>query len=237
MGKASFLDSSIGRKFAMALSAFFLLFFLLQHLTINMMSVIHPETFNDVSHFMGNNFVVQAILQPILLAGVLFHFILGFILEIKNRGSRDSKYAAYKGSANASWMSRNMIISGIVILLFLLLHLYDFWLHEILVKYFSENGAENIQYVNRDPSLGMRYYPELREKFDGDIIRMILYVLSFLFLGLHLNHGFQSAFQSVGARNPKYLGLIKSLGKVYSIAVPLLFTYIAIHHYLGLTWH
>jgi len=232
MAKAALLKSSIGRKFAMALSAFFLLFFLLQHLTINMISVLNPDGFNEISHFMGTNFVVQAILQPVLLAGVLFHFIAGFILEFQNRGSRDSKYASYKGGANSTWMSRNMIISGIAILLFLFLHLYDFWLHEIIVKYFRGDMSG---LVNPDiADSGYRYYSELRAKFSGDIFRVVLYVLSFIFLGLHLNHGFQSAFQSVGARSPKYLGLIGGIGKVYSIAVPVLFTIIAVYHYLEL---
>ena len=83
-----FFTSSIGRKFAMALSALFLLFFLLQHLLINMMSTLSPETFNELSHFMGTNPVVQFILQPVLMFGVTFHFVMGFVLEIKNKNSR-----------------------------------------------------------------------------------------------------------------------------------------------------
>jgi len=232
MAKAALLKSSIGRKFAMALSALFLLFFLLQHLSINMISVVNADAFNEVSHFMGTNFVVQAILQPVLLAGILFHFIAGFILEIKNRGSRDSKYASYKGNANSSWMSRNMIISGIAVLLFLFLHLYDFWWHEISIKYLG-GDLSGLNDHNIAES-GYRYYSDVREKFSGDHFRIILYILSFVFLGLHLSHGFQSAFQSVGARSPKYLGLIRGLGKIYSIAVPVLFTVIAIYHYLEL---
>ena len=71
------LSSSIGRKFAMALSALFLMFFLLQHFAINIISVFNPEVFNEVSYFMGNNPLVQYGLQPVLLFGVLFHFIMG----------------------------------------------------------------------------------------------------------------------------------------------------------------
>ena len=122
------ISSSIARKLAMALSGVFLVLFLGQHFTINMTSVISEKTFNSISHFMGTNPLVQFVLQPILIFGVLFHFIMGFILEIKNRKSRSIKYAAFNGAANASWVSRNMILSGIVILSFLGLHFYDFCL-------------------------------------------------------------------------------------------------------------
>ena len=114
----------------MALSALFLIFFLLQHLTINMMSVVSPDLFNETSHFMGTNFLVQFALQPILILGVIFHFIMGFILEIQNRSAREVKYEVFKGQENSTWMSRNMLWSGLAILGFIGLHFYDFWLPE-----------------------------------------------------------------------------------------------------------
>ena len=79
------LNSSIGRKLAMALSAIFLMFFLLQHFAINITSVFSPDLFNELSHFMGTNPVVQFALQPILIFGVIFHFVMGFILELKKQ--------------------------------------------------------------------------------------------------------------------------------------------------------
>ena len=103
------LSTSIGRKVAMALSAFFLMFFLLQHLTINVLSVFSPETFNEVSHFMGTNPLVQFVLQPVLIFAVVFHFIMGFILELRNKKANGKSYTKNNGAANSSWMSRNMI--------------------------------------------------------------------------------------------------------------------------------
>ena len=82
------LNSSIGRKFAMALSAFFLMFFLLQHFAINILSVFSADAFNEVSHFMGTYPLVQYVLQPVLIFGVVFHFVMGFVLEIKNKKQR-----------------------------------------------------------------------------------------------------------------------------------------------------
>ncbi|GAL78368.1 succinate dehydrogenase cytochrome b subunit [Algibacter lectus] len=97
----------------MALSAFFLMFFLLQHFAINMLSVFSPDTFNEVSHFMGTNPLVQFALQPVLIFGVVFHFVMGFILELKNKKANGVNYAKNNGAANSSWMSRNMIWSGV----------------------------------------------------------------------------------------------------------------------------
>lgn len=214
------MSSSIVRKFAMALSGFFLLFFLLQHMSINMLSVFSQDAFNQVSHFMGYNPLVQYALQPVLMFGVIFHLGMGIYLEFQNRAARPIKYAMNKGAANSTWMSRNMIITGIMIMLFLGLHLFDFWVHEMTVKY--------IDVQPEDPS---RYWGELHAKFN-DPIRVGIYLLSFVFLALHLMHGFQSAFQSVGFNHNKYTPIIKKLSNIYAIVVPLGFIFIAAFHYM-----
>ena len=216
----SLTSSSIGRKVAMALSGIFLVLFLTQHFSINMLSVFSESLFNQVSHFMGNNPIVQFILQPILIFGVLFHFVMGFILEIKNRRSRTDKYYTVKGSANSSWISRNMILSGIVILSFLVLHFYDFWVPEMKYKYYD--------FLPEDPN---RYYEELVHKFVNPT-RVLIYVVSFVFLALHLLHGFGSSFQSMGVNN-KYTSTITLFTKIFSIGIPFGFIFIAIFHFLN----
>jgi len=85
------MSSSIAKKIAMALSGFFLLVFLLQHMSINMISVLSEEGFNEVSHFMGYNPLVQFALQPILMFGVIFHLGMGIKLELENRAARPVK--------------------------------------------------------------------------------------------------------------------------------------------------
>lgn len=217
---ASLAQSTIGRKFLMALSAMFLLIFLLIHLTVNLLSVFSEDAFNMASHFMGYNPLIQFLMQPVLMLGVVFHFVMGFVLELKNKNARPVKYAVAKNSGNSSWMSRNMIISGAVILAFLGLHFYDFWIHEMNYKY-----VEGLS-INET-----RYWEELHEKF-GNIVRVILYVVSFILLGLHLSHGFQSSFQSIGARHPKYLKCINTLGTWYSILIPLGFIVVAVFHFV-----
>lgn len=218
------IKSSIARKVVMALSGLFLVLFLGQHFVINITSVIAPDTFNSWSHFMGYNPIVQYILQPILIAGVIVHFVMGFVLELQNRSARGIKYASYKGSANASWISRNMIISGLVVLAFIGLHMYDFWVHEMAYKYLESNPE--------DPT---RYYAETVHKFEP-FWRTIIYVIAFVLLSLHLLHGFASSFQTMGVNN-KYTPAIQLFTKVFAIGIPLGFAFIAVYHHFNQLTH
>lgn len=218
---AGLTQSTIGRKFLMALSAMFLLIFLLIHLSVNLLSLFGEEgPFNAASHFMGYNPLIQFAMQPVLIIGVVFHFVMGFVLEIKNKNARPVKYAVAKNSGNSTWMSRNMIISGAVILAFLGVHFYDFWVHEMNYKYLEGLAIDE-----------GRYWEELHAKF-ADPIRVAFYVISFVLLGLHLSHGFQSSFQSIGARHPKYLKCVNTLGTWYSILIPLGFIIVAVFHFV-----
>ena len=214
------LSSSIGRKFAMALSALFLMIFLLQHFAINILSVFSPDLFNQASHFMGTFWVVQFILQPILIIGILFHFTMGIILELKNRKARQVGYAKTSQSDNSTWMSRNMIWTGLVIEGFLLVHMANLWWHEMMVKY-----------IDPQPINENRYYSELVEHFESPII-VGIYIVAFVFLSLHLLHGFNSAFQSIGANN-KYIKGLKGFSKLYAIGLPLGFIFIALFHHFS----
>ena len=217
---AGLTQSTIGRKFLMALSAMFLLVFLLIHLSVNLLSIFSEDAFNTASHFMGYNPLIQFVMQPVLVAGVIFHFVMGFVLEMKNKNARPVKYAVANNSGNSSWSSRNMIISGAVILAFLGLHMYDFWMHEMNYKYVEALSINET-----------RYWEELHAKF-ADLWRVIIYAFSFVLLGLHLSHGFQSSFQSIGARHPKYLKCVNTLGTWYSILIPLGFIVVAVFHFV-----
>ncbi len=215
----NFLFTSIGKKVSMALSAIFLMIFLLQHFLINITSVFSESLFNWLSHFMGTNPLVQFILQPVLIAGVIFHFVMCFYLEIQNRRATKYEYQKERGGANSTWMSRNMIWSGLVILSFLVLHFIDFWIPEMNYKY--------VEFLPDDPD---RYYEELVHKFENPL-RVSLYCVSFVLLALHLLHGFSSALKSMGT-NKSYASSVKNLSLVYSIGIPTGFCFIAIFHYI-----
>jgi len=215
-----FFKSSIGRKIAMALSAFFLMFFLIIHIAVNITSVFSADFFNELSHFMGTNPLVQFALQPVLIFGVVFHFVMGFVLEIKNKKALGVAYARNNGAANSTWMSRNMIYSGLAILAFIVLHFIDFWIPEINHKY--------IEVLPEDPT---RYFGELQHKFVP-VWRVVAYVVAFIFLMLHLLHGFTSSFQSMGVTAGRKKTL-QTIGKAYAIIIPLGFIFIALYHHFN----
>jgi len=205
-------SSSLGRKIVMSLSGFFLITFLLVHLGVNLTLFIGADTFNGASHFMATNPLIQ-VMQYVLAAGFIIHIVMGIRLELKNRASRPIKYSKNNAASNSGWASRNMIYTGFLVLLFLVLHLKDFFVE---IK-FGE--------VHDDFQL-------VTQLFTNPIY-VIIYVVAFILLGLHLSHGFQSAFTSIGARAPKYLKFIKNLGMAFSYLIALGFSVIAIYFYFA----
>ena len=193
-----FFKSSIGRKVAMALSAFFLMIFLLQHFAINILSVFNPDVFNEVSHFMGTSSIIQFVIQPILIFGVVFHFVMGFILEFKNLSSRKVKYIKNQSAANSTWMSRNMIWSGVAILAFIILHFIDFWFPEINTKFIKGDWSGTIVFLalhllhgftSAFQSMGVTAGRKKTLQNIGKAYSIIL-PLGFIFIALyhHFNH-------------------------------------------------
>jgi succinate dehydrogenase / fumarate reductase cytochrome b subunit len=118
-----------------------------------------------------------------------------------------------------------MIWSGIAILAFIILHFIDFWFPEINTKFIQGDWSGLHEGVD-----GYRYYEELQHKFHSHV-RTIAYVIAFVFLMLHLLHGFTSAFQSMGVTAGRKKTL-QNIGKAYSIIIPLGFIFIAIYHHL-----
>ena len=122
-----------------------------------------------------------------------------------------------------------MILTGLTILAFLVVHFIDFWIPEVVTKFVEQDWS------GKEPgSAGFRYYHELVSKFSGTrgIVKASVYTIAFTFLGLHLAHGFASTFQSVGFRHGKYTPTLVKIGKAYSVIVPLLFALIVWFHVL-----
>lgn len=196
------------------------------HLAVNITSIFSESVFNEMSHFMGTNPLIQFAMQPVLIFGVVFHFIMGFVLELKNKGSRNVKYAKNNGAANSTWMSRNMIYSGLAILAFIVLHFIDFWIPELNTKYVQGDMSGILAGEE-----GYRYFGELQHKFV-EPWRVGAYIVAFVLLALHLLHGFTSAFQSIGATMGRQK-IMKNIGKAYSILIPLGFIVIALFHHFN----
>jgi succinate dehydrogenase / fumarate reductase cytochrome b subunit len=210
------IKTSIARKYVMALTGLFLITFLITHVSVNALTLCSdPEYFNAASHFMGTNIVIQ-LMQYVLAAGFLIHIILGIMLKYQNEKARPVKYVKENAGSNSSFASRSMIYTGMLILLFLVIHMRDYF-YEIK---FDDLGGYSSDY-------------ELVVNLFSNPIYTAIYVVSFVLLAIHLNHGFQSAFQSLGASHRAYTPWVKKFGIVYSIVVPGLFAIIALFHFIN----
>lgn len=212
------LSSSVGRKFIMGLSGFFLITFIAVHLLINFFSLglgwDGKELFNAGSHFMATNPLIQ-IMQYVLAAGFIIHIAMGIRLTLQNNAARPIKYAYNKPDENSSISSRSMIITGMLVLAFLVLHIKDFFIE---IKFNDLGGLPSD-------------YDLLREVFSNPLY-VGLYVLAFIALGIHLNHGFQSAFQTMGLNHKKYNPLIKAAGAIFCVVITLGFSSVALMHFI-----
>jgi len=208
--------SSIFRKLIMAVTGLFLISFLFIHLVINLFTLAPTkDLFNDAAHFMATNPVIFA-MQYILALGFLIHIIMGIKLTIQNKMARSQNYAYNNMSSNTDFSSRSMIISGGLIIVFLILHLRD---------YFYQMKFVGLPEGTTDYDLVVTLF--------SNPFYTAVYVFSFIVLGFHLNHGFKSAFQSVGASHNKYNPVIKTISTVYSIMIALGFSTIAIFHFIN----
>lgn len=219
MSKKGFSISSISHKYIMAAAGAFLMLFLVSHLATNLL-LIKPdggESFNKAVAFLLTNPVIK-IVEYVLFAGFIIHIILGVVLELHNRRSRPVGYYVSPRS-ETSYFSRFMIHSGVIIFIFLLLHLYHFFFVKLgLVPLYG--GAVD----------GTDFYPMVAHTFKVPWV-VIVYVVSFLFLGFHLKHAFQSAFQSFGLNHDKYMPAIKVVGTLYAIVIALGFAIIPLYFY------
>jgi succinate dehydrogenase / fumarate reductase cytochrome b subunit len=192
---------SIGKKIIMSLTGLFLVTFVIEHVTANFLLFANDNgvSYNEYSHFMSTNIFIK-IIEYILFACLIFHAVDGIIIWSQNRRARPQGYVMDKGSPGTFWTSRNMIISGSLVLLFLIIHLGTFF-----VPYRITGTVDNL-------------FERVHEEFKNPFFTGF-YVFSMIMLALHLHHGFASAFQTIGFRSPKYYGAIKFLSVFLSIVI------------------
>ncbi len=213
--------SSLTKKFIMALLGLFLIVFLFVHLGINALLLFSKESFNIAAHFMATNPVIK-VFEVILFGGFFFHIVYGLILYFQNSAARPVNYKV-KFASEKSYFAKYMIHTAVVILVFLILHLIGF--------YFKAKFG-NVGHVTID---GEEYHDMASLVLTAfhNIGIVLFNVFVFLILGFHLNHGFQSAFQSMGWHHPKYTPFITSLGSLISIVLTLGFISIPLIIYFG----
>jgi succinate dehydrogenase / fumarate reductase cytochrome b subunit len=219
------VSSSLGRKFVMALTGLFLISFLVVHLSGNLLLFKEDggAAFNAYAHFMATNAIIR-IMEIVLFAGIIFHFVEGVALLRKNRAARPQRYVQ-KDPSGASWSSRWMGALGGIITVFLVIHLADFFYKSRLatpepgvVEVLDAEGTRNLYAVVRE-SFAVSWYSGL-------------YVVCMAGLAFHLLHGFRSAFQTLGLSHRGYALSVRRLGAAFAILVPLAFASMPIYFYL-----
>lgn len=226
----SFLISSVGRKFIMAITGLFLILFLIVHCTVNAMIFFNDggETFNKAAHFMGSNILIR-IVEIILFLGIILHIMQAYLLYIANRRARPVGYAVNNPSKNSRWYSRSMTLLGTLLLLFLIMHINHFWLESRL------GGIGNIERLP-EVTIGdkevLNLYSEMISTFQTPFV-IVLYLLGVISLCWHLIHGFQSAFQTLGWSHKKYTPFVKGFGVVFSVLICLVFAAMPVSIYMG----
>ncbi|WP_185866473.1 succinate dehydrogenase cytochrome b subunit [Blattabacterium cuenoti] len=205
MIQSRFIQSSIGRKVVMAITGIFLMCFLLLHLSVNLFLFYGEEAFNNAVSFMRRNFLVK-MLEYVLALGFIIHIFFGIKLHLKNKKSKGKMdYAMIRPLSTFS--SRTMVYTGVLIFFFLVLHLINFM---IPMKYSHTSDYILVISLFKNP------------------VYTFIYVFSFLVLGFHLNHGFQSSFQSLGLSNKKKLFWIRKFSFFYFLFICSGFSIIAI---------
>jgi len=208
---SNIFSSSIGKKLVMSLEGLFLVVFLLVHLVINLLVLLDsPEPFNLAAHFMGTNILIK-VMEIVLFGGFLLHMIYACIVSIQNWIARPRGYKK-ENYSQTSVFSKYMVHTAVVLTIFLVLHLLDFY---VKAKFYGEIGEVNYngKEVHDMASLVIA-------RFQIQWVVWI-YVIALLGLGFHLHHGFQSAFQTLGINHPVYTPLIKTAGFIYTVLITL----------------
>jgi succinate dehydrogenase / fumarate reductase cytochrome b subunit len=209
----------------MSIAGLFLIIFLLVHLTINIFILPitegHEEIFRKAVNFMTTNLLIK-IMEIFLFAAFLIHIVNGITLQIQNWMARPIRYKV-EGWSHTSFFSKFMIHTGIIVLIFLIIHFMNFY----FVKLGLTNPPQGIAPVANNHD----FYNMVINLFSNPTYS-VLYIILILLLGFHLNHAFQAAFQSLGLNHSKYTPAIKLIGNLYSILIPLGFIMIPLYFIL-----
>ena len=216
-----FINSSIGKKFTMAVTGSFLLIFLVIHLIGNITLFIGPETFNGYVKTLDVIKPLIRVIESVLLIAFILHIYNGIRLWLENKrtqgGNFISKYAINASNENSSFSSRTTFITGSIIFIFLVLHLGTFFWR------FNVHDPEGLANTHQ--------YYDIVIGFFQLWWYVILYIIAVLLLGFHLNHGFQSAFQTFGWNNKKYFPMVKVIGSIYAIIMTVGFVSMPIYFF------
>jgi succinate dehydrogenase / fumarate reductase, cytochrome b subunit len=196
MSKGSFFSASIGRKFLMSITGLFLVMFLLVHMSINLLLIFddNGDLYNVAAHFMATNPFIK-IMEPVLALGFIVHIAWSIIITVQNMKARPVRYNRTEQAINSTWASRNMLILGGMLFVFMGMHLFHFWWKMKFVgdPLLAEVAVNGVMMHNS--------YALVKGLFVSHWAYCLLYILGGWLLGLHISHGFWSAFQTIGLNN------------------------------------
>lgn len=192
----------------MALAGLFLITFLVMHLAINLLLLKNDggEAFGIAVEFMTTNPLIK-IMEVVLMSGFAIHILIGVTIQIQNWMARPVRYKI-EGYSHLSFFSKYMIHTGAIVFVFLCVHFFNF--------YFVKLG-----WVSPPEGVGQHDFYQMATLLFANKFYAILYIVLMIFLGFHLHHAFQSAFQTLGLNHTKYTPFIKTVSTIYSIVVPL----------------
>lgn len=199
----------------MSITGLFLITFLLIHLTANLFLLGGSDMYNIATHFMDTNPIIQ-IMQPILALGFIVHIIYASILTLQNRRARPEKYNKFEQGHSSTWASRNMFVLGSLVFLFLVMHLINFFWK---MKF---SGSDLLTEVDIDGAKMENAYALVTGLFLDSSLGLIYslsYILGAIFLGLHLQHAFWSAFQTLGWSNNIWRKRLEVIGNIYALLI------------------
>jgi succinate dehydrogenase / fumarate reductase cytochrome b subunit len=254
-------NSSLGKKLIMALTGLFLCTFLIVHLGGNLLLFRDDKGygFNMYANFL-THFPPIEVIAYILYLCILVHALYALILTLKNGKARPVKYYAHN-DAPATWQSKNMGLLGSILLLFIVIHMSDFWFaykYSNKVPYIEYRtnlstgqmtsvpynaGAGDFEkaiFTTTDPRSGEAYeivrvkdlHFRVADSFSNPLYDLF-YVIAMIAVSYHLLHGFQSAFQTLGWTHRKYTPVVQFVGRwLFAVIIPVGFALMPIVYYL-----
>ncbi len=222
--------SSVGRKVVMSVTGAALVLFLLFHMSMNLVAIISTDGYNAICEFLGANW--YALVGTAGLAAlVVLHFVYAFILTLQNRKARGSqRYAVSERPKNVTWASQNMLVLGIIVILGIGLHLFNFWAKMQLPEVLHMMGM-HVDAVTMENVANGSYY--IASTFSCPVYAA-LYVVWLAALWFHLTHGIWSAMQTLGANNNVWICRWKTISNVLATIIILGFLVVVVAGFFGL---
>lgn len=215
---SNFLTASIGKKFVMSVTGLFLVMFVAVHLTLNLMLIVDDsgDLFNMAAHFMATNPVIK-IMEPMLALGFIIHIVWSFWITLENRKARPIKYAKQDLKSSKTWASRNMLILGGFVLAFLVMHIMHFFWK---IKVTGDPLLAEVSVLQAGAHVHMENaYALVASLFKANALYCVIYMIGSILLGMHITHGFWSAFQTIGWNNKIWQKRLEVVALIYAIVI------------------